>query len=113
MIDANETKDVTTCDIPEAFLWSDIDDFTLVVVDGELVDILLLANKEYAKFVHITTNGKKVIYLQLKKLSETVKAVKFFFENLTNKLSKYGFIANPYDSCVINMKINKNQCTVL
>jgi hypothetical protein len=113
MIDAHEHRDVATCDITGAFLQSEMDEYTLVVVDGALVDMLLRANKDFAKFVHIGKNGKKVVYLQLKKaLYGTLRAARLFWENLTDKLTKKGFILNPYDNCVANKIINGHQCTV-
>jgi hypothetical protein len=113
MVDAHECRDVATCDISGAFLQSDMDEFTLVVVDGALVDMLIRANKEFKKFVHIGKNGRKVVYLQLKKaLYGTLRAARLFWENLTDKLEKKGFILNPYDSCVANKIINGHQCTI-
>ena len=114
MIDANEHRDVATADVPGAFLHSDMDDETFVVVDGALVDLLIQSNNKYAKYIHITKEGKKLVFLQLDKaLYGTVKAARLFFENLSGKLSDYGFTANPYDLCVMNKIINGKQCTVV
>jgi hypothetical protein len=113
MIDAHEQRDVATCDISGAFLQSDMDEFTLVIVNGALVDMLIRANKDFGKFVHVGKNGRKVVYLQLKKaLYGTLRAARLFWENLTDKLQKKGFTLNPYDSCVANKIINGSQCTV-
>ena len=113
MIDANEHRDVATADVPGAFLHSDMDEETFVVVDGALVDLLIQSNNKYAKYVHITKQGKKLVFLKLDKaIYGTVKAARLFFENLSGKLSDYGFTSNPYDVCVMNKMINDKQCTV-
>ena len=114
MWDAHEGRFVATCDVPGAFLHSDMIEIVYVVVDGVLVDMLIQSNPKYRKFVHITRDGKHIVYLRLQKaLYGTITAARLFFENITNKLSKYGFVANGYDPCVMNMMINDHQCTVL
>ena len=114
MIDANENRDVATADVPGAFLHSDIDEETFVVVDGALVDILVKSNNKYAKYIHITSTGKKLVFLQLDKaLYGTVMAARLFFDNLSGVLKEYGFVANEYDVCVMNKMINGKQCTVV
>jgi hypothetical protein len=113
MIDANEHRDVATADVPGAFLHSDMDEETFVVVDGALVDLLIQSNNKYAEYIHITKEGKKLVFLKLDKaLYGTVKAARLFFENLSGKLSEYGFESNPYDMCIMNKMINNKQCTV-
>ena len=42
MIDANENRDVATADVPGAFLHSNMDEETFVVVDGALVTMISL-----------------------------------------------------------------------
>jgi hypothetical protein len=111
MIDAMENRDVATCDVPGAFLHSDMDEDVTVVVDGALVNLLVQSNNKYAKFVHITKDGKKVVFL--KALYGTVRAARLFWENLSGKLNDYGFKVNDYDACVMNKMINNTQCTIV
>ena len=114
MIDAAEGRDVATSDVPGAFLHTDIDEDTYVVVDGALILLLLKANNKYAKFVHVTKSGKKVIFLKLKKaLYGTMKAARLFYDNLSSKLVNYGFVINEYEKCVVTKDINGSQCTVV
>jgi hypothetical protein len=99
IIEANKLRNVAICDISGAFLHTDIDEETFVVVDGALVEVLLQANNKYAKYVHITQTGKKHIFLRLNKaLYGTVKAARLFWENLLNTLIKQGFTLK----CMIN-----------
>ena len=63
--------------------------------------------------MHITKEGKKLVHLKLlKALHGTVTAARLFWENITEKLIKYGFELNPYGECVANATINGSQCTV-
>lgn len=48
----------------------------------------------------------------LKALYGTLRASRLFWEKLFKKLQKWGFVENPYDSCVVNKMINGKQCTV-
>ena len=114
MMDGHERRYVATADVPGAFLNIDIDGLVYVMVDGALVDILVRSNPKYKEFIHTTKNGKKIVYLRLKKaLYGTITAARLFWENITGKLTKFGFKANRYDNCVMNMEIEGHQCTVL
>ena len=74
------------------------------MVDGALVDILIRSNPKYKDFVHTTKNGHNIIYLQLRKaLYGTLTPARLFWENITDKLTTFGFRANRYDNCVMNM----------
>jgi hypothetical protein len=59
-------------------------------------------------------NGRKILYVKLKKaLYGTLRAALLFWQNLTEKLKKWGFVLNAYDTCVANKMINGKQCTIL
>jgi len=114
VIDAKEERKVMTCDVPGAFMQVDIDEVVHVKLEGAMVDALVAVDpKLYASYV-VTIRGKKVIYLQLEKaLYGTVTASMLFWKDLSGHLLGDGFVANPYDSCVMNKEINGKQCTVL
>ena len=89
MWDVHEGRFVATADVPGAFLHSDMIELVYVVVDGVLVDMLIQSNPKYKKFVHTTRDGKRLVYLKLRKaLYGTVTAARLFFENITDKLTK-------------------------
>ena len=99
--DAHEERYVVRCDVH-------------VVIDGDLVDILVRANAKYKKFVHITKQGKKIMYLKLRKaLYGTLTAARLFWGNITDKLKRIGFELNEYDQCVANKEIDGSQCTIV
>jgi hypothetical protein len=66
MIDAKERRDVATADVEGAYLHADIEEFVLLKLVGEAVDIMCQVNPKYEMFV-VIENGKKVLSLRLLK----------------------------------------------
>jgi Reverse transcriptase (RNA-dependent DNA polymerase)/Zinc knuckle len=113
MIDAKERRDVATADVAGAYLHADMDDFTLLKMEGESVDIMCNVSTEYKRFVHFE-NGKKVLYLRLMKaLYGCVKSALLWYELFSSTLEGLGFELNPYDPCVANKMIDGKQCTIV
>ena len=74
LVDAIENRYVATCDVPGAFLHSDIDEQLYLKLEGEIAELLLKVNPTYAEFVS-KEKGKTVIYAELSKaLYETLQA---------------------------------------
>jgi hypothetical protein len=112
MIDAFEGRDVATADVVGAYLLADMDEFVLIKLTGDAVDIMCKANPEYEKFVTIE-NGKRVLYLRLlKALYGCVRSALLWYELFSSTLQGMGFELNPYDLCVANKMINEKQCTI-
>ena len=112
MIDAVERRCVVTCDIPGAFMHSDIDELIHIKLEGELADLLIRLDPTYEQFVTIE-HGKRVIYAKLNKaLYGTMQAALLFWKKFKAFLTDLGYEENPYDSCVVNKIINGKQCTV-
>jgi hypothetical protein len=112
MVDAKERRDVATADVVGAYLLADMDDFVLLKLTGESVEIMCMVNTKYKPFV-ITENGKKVLYLQiLKALYGCVRSALLWYELFSGTLKEMGFELNPYDPCVANKLINGKQCTI-
>ena len=114
VIDAKEGREVVTCDIPGAFMHANMDEDLHLKLEGPLAELLTKVHRVYSDYL-VDERGKKVIYLKLTKaLYGTVQAAMLFWEELSRFLiNDLGFIANPYDQCVVNKMINGNQCTVL
>ena len=113
MVDAKEKRDVATADVGGAFLHGDMDDFVILKMVGNAVDILCKVNPDFEKYV-IIENGKRVLYLQLlKALYGCVKAALIWYTLFVTVLKGMGFVLNPYDKCVANKDIEGSQCTVL
>ena len=113
-IDAFENRDVATVDIPGAFLHADMDGIVYLRIDGAMTDLLIRLDPEkYTKYVELC-NGKKVIFLLLKKaLYGTLKASLLFWQLLSQLLISWGFVINPYDHCVANKMVNGSQFTIV
>ena len=78
-----------------------------------MVDLLVkLAPNVYGPFV-VFENGKKVIYLQvLRALYGMLVAALLWYKTLRKDLEEIGFEFNPYDPCVCNRTVKKQQQTV-
>jgi len=113
-IDAHESRDVATVDIPGAFMQADMDDVVHMRIEGSMADLLIRLDPDYyGQFVE-TKGNKKVLYLLLKKaLYGTLKAALLFWKKLSSILVSWGFEINPYDTCVANKTIDGDQCTIL
>jgi hypothetical protein len=86
-----------------------------MVLEGKMAELLVQLDPELYSQHLFVENGKKHLYVKLKKaLYGTLKAVLvLFWKHLSAKLHGWGFIANPYDSCVVNKQIDGSQCTIL
>jgi hypothetical protein len=112
MIDTKERRDVATADVEGAYLHADMEDFVLLKLVGEAVNIMGQVNPKYEKFV-VIENGKKVLYLQLlKSLYGCVQSALLWYDLFTNTLVGMEFKLNPCDLCVANSQIKGKQCTV-
>ena len=114
-IDAKEKRKVATADVEGAYLHASMDEFVLMVFDGEMAEHLVATNpQKYGKYMHTTKNGKKVLYVRLlKALYGCMKSALLWWKLLTGTLQKDGFAVNPYDPCVANKTmIDGTQCTV-
>lgn len=115
VIDAKEHRDVATVDLPGAFMQADMPDLVHMRLEGTMAELLVRIDpKLYRKYVRVE-NGKKVLYVELRKaLYGTLKAAFLFWQLLSSHLEKWGFESNPpYDACVMNKMINNKQCTIL
>ena len=113
VIDALEGCNVTTVDVPGAFMQADMDEFVHVRFTGKMVDLFLdIDTKTYGPYV--TDEGKEcAMYVELlKALYGTLHAVQRFWEKLSGQLQEWGYVTNPHDPCVVNKDINGKQCTV-
>jgi hypothetical protein len=92
----------------------DVDEVVHVKLEGPLAELLAKVDpKLYNKYL-CEEKGKSVMYVQLQKaLYGTLSASLLFWKDLSGHLKKEGYVANPYDSCVMNKTVNGKQSTVL
>jgi hypothetical protein len=114
VIDAREERQVMTCDVPGAFMQVDVDKVVHVKLEGPLAELLAKVNPLLYEKYFCEEKGKSVMYVQLQKaLYGTLSASLLFWRDLSGHLEKEGYVANPYDSCVMNKMVNGKQSTVL
>jgi hypothetical protein len=112
MIDAKERRDVATADVVGAYLLVDMDEYVLLKLTGNSVDIICTVNSEYNFFV-VIENGVKVLYQQLlKALYGCVQSALLWYELFSGTLKEMGFELNPYNLCIANKMIEGNLCNI-
>ena len=113
LVDAVEERHVVVADVTGAYLNADMDDFVLIRLTGDDVDMMCNANPTYEQFVTMK-HGHKTLFLQLKKaLYGCVKSALLWYRLFRDTLQEMGFVLNPYDPCVANAMINGSQCTIV
>ena len=66
IVDAFEGRDVATADVVGAYLLADMDDFVLIKLTGDAVDILCRANNIYDGFVTVENGKRCCTYVSLR-----------------------------------------------
>ena len=117
-IDAKQNRDVMTCDIPNAFVQTDIEEAMvgqriIMKIRGALVTILTEMDYEkYGDFVTIE-KGQPVLYVVMSKaLYGMIQSSILYYRKFRNDIEQIGFEVNPYDPCVANRTIEGSQQTV-
>ena len=115
LIDAIEERDVATCDIPGAFLQTDMPDGEDVYIrlDGTMAELLCRLDPKVYEPCMVKRGKSSVLYAKANKaIYGTLRAALLFYENLTSKLTEWGFVMNPYDRCTMNKIIDGSQATI-
>jgi hypothetical protein len=113
IIDAEEGRDVTVIDIPNAFIQMRVEDegdMAIIKICGVLVDILVKIAKSY-----VTTDkkGTKQLLVQCQNaLYGTMVASLLYYRKFTKSLTSVRFKINPYDPCVANKIVAGTQMTI-
>ena len=109
---AREGRNIHTAYVRGAYLHAEMDDFLVIKLQGQIVDILCEMKPEYKKFV-VYENGKVNLYMQLMKaLYGCIKSALLWYELFARELRDMGFKLNPYEKCVANKMIDGEQCTI-
>ena len=117
VIEAEEQRDIATCDIPNAFIQTELNpdeegNRTIMKIRGPLVDILCEMDPKYKEYVTFEGNSK-VLYVHVTKaIYGLLVSAMLFYKKLMADLRGIGFEVNPYDPCVANKTVDGNQLTV-
>ena len=108
-----EGRHIVVADVTGAYLNADMDEFVLIRLSGDDVDMMCSANLDYEKFI-TKNNGRRTLFLQLKKaLYGCVKSALLWYRLFRDTLQNLGFTLNPYNPCMANANIKGSQCTIL
>jgi hypothetical protein len=101
-IAANEHRLVRCYDIPSAFMNTDMDEDVLMVLKGELAEMMVqIAPQVYRKNVTVDRKGTPILYIKLQKVMyRLIRGRLLFYRKLQKEMEGYGFEVNPYDPCV-------------
>ena len=111
LIDAKETREVATCDTPNAFVQTDMsDDPVLLRLCGKPAELLVCCAPELCTECVTVEKGKTVSCVDaIKAIHGTLVAALCFHKGPPKNLESQGFVVNPCDPCVANKMINGHQ----
>jgi hypothetical protein len=113
-IEAYELRRVITLDIPGAFLHAELDEDVIMLLKGELAEMMVMVDpKLYRPYVIMTSKGEKLLYVRMKKaMYGLLRSALLFYLRLVKDLKEFEFELNPYDPCVANKTVKGSQMTV-
>lgn len=98
VIEAMEDRDVATCNIPDAFVQTDVkmidkdSNQTIMKIRGVLVDILCEMDKSYVEYV--TLKGTQTVlnmHIIIKAIYGLLVSAMLFYKKFVRDLTKYRF----------------------
>lgn len=113
-IDAHEERYVVTMDIPGAFLHADQDEEVIMLLRGQLAELMVKIDPGlHGPYLTKTKKGKSILYVKmLKAMYGLLRSALLFYLKLVKDLMDFNFTMNPYDPCVANKMVNGKQLTV-
>ncbi len=111
----NKKRQVRCYDIPGSFINTDVDKDVLMVLKGELAEMMVqIVPQVYWKYVMVDKKGTKVLYMKLQRaLYGLMRASLLFYRKLRKEFKAYGLTMNLYDPCIANMMTSgRKQFTV-
>ena len=118
VIEAQAGQDVATCDIPNAFVQTHVEEKdkdgnqTIMKIRGVCVDILCETDPIYWDYM-VMKGNQKVLYVHITQaIYRTLVSAMLFYCRLTKALLSYSFELNPHNPCVADKIVNGEQLTV-
>ncbi len=96
-IAVNKKRKVRCYDVPSTFVNTDVDEDVLMVLKGELADMMVqITPQVYRKYLMVDRKGTPILYVKLQKaLYGLMRASLLFYRKLRKDLEAYGFTINP------------------
>ncbi len=102
---ASKKRKVQCYNMPRAFVNTDLNEDVLMVLKGELAEMIQIAPQVYRKYVMVDRRGAKVLYVKLQKaLYGLMRASLLFYRKMQKEFKEYGLVINPYNPCMANMR---------
>jgi hypothetical protein len=117
-IEAKQSRDVMTADIPNAFVQTRIEDKQvgeriIMKIRGPLVDMLLeLSPETYEGYVVYEGKNKVLYVMMVMALYGMLQSSLLYYKKFRKDIESIGFKVNPYDPCVANRMVNGKQHTI-
>ena len=114
-IAAKERRDVMMLDLPGAYLHTNNDEETIMLLKGKLAELLVQVEPSlYRKYVITSSKGEPMLYVKLHKaLYGLLRSALLFYRKLSQQLVDHGFTINKYDPCVATKNIPTSSSTAL
>ena len=117
IVDAQENRDVTVIDIPNAFIQTRVEDeadMAIIKIRGILVNILVeIAPNVYKDYVYYNKKGVKQLLVQCQNaIYRMMVASLLYYWKFMKSLRSIRFEINPYDPCVANKMVDGKQMTI-
>ena len=79
-------------DVPSAFVNADVDEDVIMVLKGELADMMIqIAPEVYRKYVTVDRKGTPILYVKLQKaLYQLMRVSLLFYRKLRKEFEQYG-----------------------
>ena len=112
LVDVHERRDAAASNFPRACLNSVMDEFVLLKMADEQVDVLMKTEPSYGDHVSCKKGNKLPCLMLNEPLCGCVQSALSLYELFSSTLVSLDFELNPYDSCVANENVNGSQCTI-
>jgi hypothetical protein len=114
VVDAHDGCDVVCFDITGALLHADSDEDITMTLKGRLAELMVqVPSNMCRKYITVDRQGKAILYVKMQKaIHGLLRSAHLFYMQLVADLESIGFVLNPYDPCVANQFVNRNQMTV-
>ena len=106
-IAASENRRVATIDIPGAYLNADLEPDKKILMRVNRLEAAILVNIDPRFEIGLLNNGDCIVKLN-KALYGLVESAQLWNKHITNSLTDMGFVQNPHDLCVYNLRRNGN-----
>ena len=113
---AKEGRDCATVDLPGFFLQTEQEENSdlLLKLTGQVAALLVESDEDkWGKHLQ-KENGKYILYVKCDKaIYGTMNAALLAYKKLAKLFAEWGFVMNPYDPCVWNKMVGKEQMTIM